>query len=331
MSTTEKVKEATQQVGNELRTFVSPIQNCLNHWVSAIRLGGVKPHALAYRLTSERTRWIIPLFKDMDKNLRKSGRRISFRAYVSLSICVTLLVAFTLFTVLPLLLIFIFEIPTVSSFLLGIGVGLLAGASIIIIFYVYPKYCADSLRRALEDELPFTTGYMAILANAEVPPHQIFRSVAGISSLQAASNEARNLVRDVELFGLDPISALKAASNRTASVEFRRMLEGFISTIRSGGNLSKYLMSRSRRYMRLKRAAMRKFFDNLGILAEFYVTLYVAGPLLFVVMLAVMAMVGGGGQGLLDPRLLLYLLVYLGIPLGSVAFLIVLDVISPRR
>jgi hypothetical protein len=49
-----------------------------------------------------------------------------------------------------------------------------------------------------------------------------------------------------------------------------------------------------------------------------------------VVMLAVMAMLGGGGSGLLDPRLLLYLLTYLGLPIGSVVFLIILDMFSPR-
>jgi hypothetical protein len=57
----------------------------------------------------------------------------------------------------------------------------------------------------------------------------------------------------------------------------------------------------------------------------------VAGPLILVVMLAVMAMLGGGIQGLFNPRLMLYLLTYMGIPLGSTIFLIMLDMISPRR
>lgn len=286
---------------------------------------------LAYRVIGEKTARFLPLFRDMDKNLRRSGTRISFRAYVSLAILMTLLVSISFLTIFPFILISFLHFPLISSLLFGIGASLFAGVSMVIGFYVYPIYRADSLKRNLEDGLPFTTGYMAILAGAGVPPDHIFRSLAQVDAPLAVSNEAKTVIRDVELFGFDIFSALESASNRTPSVKFREFLEGFIATIRSGGNLTKYLMARSRQYMKLKRIAMRRFSDNLGILAEFYVTLFIAGPLLFVVMLAVMAMLGGGGQGLLNPRLLLYLLTYLGIPVGSVVFLIILDAVSPRR
>jgi len=82
--------------------------------------------------------------------------------------------------------------------------------------------------------------------------------------------------------------------------------------------------------MKLQRIALKRFSDALAILAEFYVTMLVAGPLIMVVMLVVMAMLGGG-TGLLDPRMLLYLLTYIAIPIGSLVFLIILDTISPRR
>jgi flagellar protein FlaJ len=84
--------------------------------------------------------------------------------------------------------------------------------------------------------------------------------------------------------------------------------------------------------MKMKRIALQRLGDTLGVLAEFYVVLLVAGPLILVVMLAVMAMLGGGGViAGLDPRLLLYLLTYLGIPIGSIMFLIMLDMITPKR
>jgi len=286
---------------------------------------------LAYRFVGEKTDRFLPLFRDMDKNLRKSGMRISFRAYVSLTILMTLLVSISFLTTFSFIFLSFPHWPPTSSLLFGIGVSLFAGASTIIGFYVYPIYRTDSLKRNLEDGLPFTTGYMAILAGAGVPPDRIFRSLARVDASLTVSNEAKTVIRDVELFGFDIFSALESASNRTPSIKFRELLEGFIATIRSGGSLAKYLIARSRQYMKMKRVAMRRFSDNLGILAEFYVTLCVAGPLIFVVMLAVMGMLGGGDQGLLNPRLLLYLLTYLGIPAGSAVFLIILDVVSPRR
>jgi pilus assembly protein TadC len=64
-------------------------------------------------------------------------------------------------------------------------------------------------------------------------------------------------------------------------------------------------------------------------LAEFYVTLLLTGPLLLIIMLAVMSMLGGGNLGLLSPDLLLSLVTYLGIPLGAIVFLVILDAITP--
>jgi hypothetical protein len=78
--------------------------------------------------------------------------------------------------------------------------------------------------------------------------------------------------------------------------------------------------------------ALRRLGDTLGVLAEFYVVMLVAGPLILVVMLGVMAMLGGGGViGMFDPRLLLNLLTYIGIPIGSIVFLILLDMVTPKR
>jgi hypothetical protein len=65
-------------------------------------------------------------------------------------------------------------------------------------------------------------------------------------------------------------------------------------------------------------------------LSEFYVALLLTGPLLLVVMLSVMAMLGGGNLGILSPDLLLNLLTYLGLPLGAIIFLIILDAVTPR-
>jgi flagellar protein FlaJ len=213
--------------------------------------------------------------------------------------------------------------------LFGISGAMFAGAFTIIGFYSYPIFRADSLKRDVEGELPFTTSYMAILAGAGVSPDRIFVSLTNARFSPRASVEARTIVRDTELFGFDILSALENASKRTPSKRFKEMLEGFIGTVHSGGNLAAYLTNRSKEYMELRKITLRKFSDTLSILAEFYVTLLVTGPLIFVVMLAVMGMLGGGGFGLMNPRLLLNLLTYLGIPLGSLSFLILLDIISP--
>ncbi len=285
--------------------------------------------SFSYGILGKRISRILPLFKDLDSNLERSGLKVNFKAYVSLTLLTSILLSSAALLSIPSLLTSVLHVPFPSAVLFGVGGSLFVSAFSVVGFYIYPIYRADKLRREIEDELPFTTGYMAILANAGVSYEKIFLSLSSLNVPLAVSNEAKNIVRDLNLFGLDIISALERASKRTSSVRFRQMVEGFISTIHSGGDLAAYLRGRSREYMKLKRISLSKFSDNLSILSEFYVALLVTGPLLLVVMLAVIAMLGGT-LGILDPTVLLSMLTYLGIPLSSIMFLIVLDAISPK-
>ncbi len=185
-----------------------------------------KPHSIAYQIIGERTRYFIPLFKDLDLNLQKSGVKINFKAYVSLTVLATILVSVAASALVPCMLFFFLRTPLLSALLFGVGAGLFSSAFSTIGFYAYPIYRADKLKRDLEDELPFTTGYMAILTSAGLSPERIFHSLSNLTVPLAISAEAKDVVRDVNLFGLDIISALEEASKRTPSERFREMLEG---------------------------------------------------------------------------------------------------------
>jgi archaeal flagellar protein FlaJ len=328
----KRLKKSYSRIKNVFRTSSSSsINSRFSGWIQHLKLGATKPQVFAYQLVGGRTARFLPLFKDLDSSIKKSGMKTNFKAYVSTTILAALLLAASIMLVVPSLLFFIFNLSLFLSLLFGIGISLLAGAVTVIGFYAYPSYRADILKRDLEDDLPFTAGYMSILAGAGVPPDFIWQSLAQIDNSLAISNVARNVVRNVELFGFDVISALETTSKRTPSERFKELVEGFISAVHSGGNLVKYLRNRSQQYMKLKQLALKRFSDSLAVLAEFYVTLMVAGSLIFVVMLAVMAMLGGGGFGPLDSGLMLQLLTYIGLPVGSMIFLVILDMISPKR
>jgi len=289
-----------------------------------------KPQYLAYRLIGGKINRFLPLFQDLDLHLQRAGLKTDFRVYLSLAFFSTVIIASVTFVFVPIILFFVFNLPLFSAVLFGLGSGLFATAFSVFGFYLYPVYRADKLQRDLDDELAFTSGYMAILASAGVSPEKIFYSLSNLPMPLVVSAEAKNIIRDVNLFGLDVISALERASKRTPSEKFREMLEGFISTIHSGSNLSAYLREKSRQHMKLKRMSLHKFSDTLSILSEFYVAILVTGPLLLIIMLAVMAMMGGGTLWFLTPELLLSILTYIGIPLGSIMFLIILDAVSPK-
>jgi len=328
---TEKLKASTKRLATKLQklsaNFLKPKSQ---QPAKEQKMDLEKPLSMAYQLMGNKTVRFMPLFKDLDQTLQKSGLKINFKAYVSLIILSSLLITLSVAVLLPVLLVFVFNMPLGSALLFGFGGALFTCAFTVIGFYLYPVYCADKHKRELDDELPFTTGYMAILANAGVSPEKIFYSLSNLNVPLAASAEAKEVVKNINLFGLDVISALEKASSRTPSEKFRDAIEGIISTIHTGGNLGGFLRQKFKTAMKLKKLSLKKYSDSLSVLSEVYVALLLTGPLLLVIMVSVMSVLGGGGLGILSPDLLLSLLTYLLIPVCVVIFLIILDSTSPK-
>jgi len=228
------------------------------------------------------------------------------------------------------LLFIVFRVPFVNALLFGVGAALLTSVSSIMGFYIYPIYRADKHKRELDDELPFMTGYLSSLASAGVSPEKMFQSLATLSAPLAASSEARDIITNVSLFGMDIISALEKTSSRTPSQRLKDMIEGMISAIHTGGNLSGFLREQFKTHMRLKRVSLKKFSDSLSVLSEIYVALLLTGPLLLIIMLSVMSVLGGGALFGLSSDLLLSLLTYIAIPVFAVIFLLIMDSASPK-
>ncbi len=289
-----------------------------------------KPSAYAYGLIGQKTGKFMPLFEGLDRNIAKSGLKINFKAYISLTLFGSLLIVLPVTIVLPLVLFYVFHMALSSVLLFGVGGAMLTWAVSIFGFYFYPSYLADKRKRDLEDEMPFLTGYMSILASAGVPPERMFESISALESPLAASFEAKDIVRDVNLFGLDIVSALQKTSARTPSEKLRNVLEGVISTIHSGSNLGAFLRTRFKTAMRLKRLSLKKYSDNLSVLSELYVAILLTGPLLLAIMVSVMSVMGGGTIGIFSPEMLLNMLTFIGIPICALIFLVILDSVSPK-
>jgi len=68
--------------------------------------------------------------------------------------------------------------------------------------------------------------------------------------------------------------------------------------------------------------------ESLSAMAEIYIMVLVAMPLLFVVMFATLGMLGGAGT--MNPALMLYLLTYVGIPIMATILVVVISTFSVK-
>jgi flagellar protein FlaJ len=163
--------------------------------------------------------------------------------------------------------------------------------------FVYPFSVSQTRRRDIEANLPFALTHMAAVSESGAPPLTIFKILSKFSEYGELSKEADKIARNVELFGLDEISALKESANKTSSPELKDVLEGMIVTIQSGGSLKSYLIEESGKAMFEYTIKREKYNQLLSTYADIYTALLIAAPMIFIVVLAALNIMGGNMFG----------------------------------
>ncbi len=221
----------------------------------------------------------------------------------------------------------------IAAFIFSIIAGMIAGIATFGVCYVYPVLTISGKVRKIDANLPLTANFLAVLASSGMPPERIFRSLAKVGDEFGVGEEMRRAIADTELMGLDLNDALKKASLRSASRKFGALLDGIVTTSHMGGDLSSFLRDESEKFKKLRVTSMKSFLDSLAGMAEVYVSMMIALPLVLVVMLSVMSFLGGGSSmlGGLDPQTVLLLVTFIVTPAGVGIMLLMVDSLTPPR
>ncbi len=271
------------------------------------------------------------MLKGLESTLERAGLLIPAEAYVSLMILLSLIIM-SAAALNAFILTSVFTGNTVFSIVMGLIVGFVAVLMVFALLYLYPSTVAAKKKRAIEEGLPFTLSFMSILSSAGVSPRRMFKTIAFLEQERQSGlgGEGHLIYRDMEILGEDMVSVLRESARRKVSPLFSGVLEGLISTIKSGGTLAGYLTEEARSLMRLRRSIMKELIDTLVIISEIYMAALVAFPLIMIVMLVVMSSIGGGDIGGSSPNTIVPLIIYLLVPGAGLGLLLMLDTTSSR-
>jgi len=284
-----------------------------------------------YRLFGRRLKGLSSRLTELDAALKRSDIRLSTDAYVSFIVFVSVIVLFASALdgfVISYSLTKSLAFATLAAPSLGLTGFVVTSA----LLYTYPLLKAGKRKKAVDESLPYAVSFMGILSSAGVPPSRIFRALAVLEQEEqmGLGGEARTIYRDMEALGEDLISVLKEVSSRKVSASFSSLVEGMISTIRLGGDLTSFLQEEGRSLMRMRRGIMKEFLNTMTIMSEMFMAVMVAFPMLLIVMLVVMSAIGGGAAGGVDPEVIVPVLIYGLIPLSGLLILIMIDSVTPR-
>jgi len=273
---------------------------------------------------------LFPRLIALEPKLKQGGMLVYYEAYVCGLVLVSLvggIIGLAFGVTLSLL---VKMDPPELAIMFPIILGAVLSQVIFGFMMTYPKFNIKSRSSKISGELPYYIGYMATLAASGLGLEGVFKAIAKEESKEEIVKDAKLVARNLEVLGMDIITALKDLIERTPPGGYNEMLEGLISTTESGGKLQEYFTSTAKVQLEEKKLLLKKMTSSLGIVAEMYTILMIVFPLLAVIMLSIMAIMTPSLGGF-DLVTLMKLLTYGGVPIFGIMMLVMMDSMVPKR
>ncbi len=220
----------------------------------------------------------------IDLNLRRSKlglSRVEFYSQSAMILVISTVAALALDIVLVL------SKPHLAFLIFA--VTFLALAALLAILLETPNTIIRTRRRRIDSMLTIASGFFATMSSADIPIDIIMKDLGESRQYGEISREARSIWIRSELFGMDIISSIKESIRTSASQKFAEFLQGIITSVNSGGDLKQYFIMKASQYQGELSTLIKQNSNSMGILAESFVTVAVAFPLILLIMVGIVA------------------------------------------
>ena len=255
----------------------------------------------------------------LEENLVKAHMRIRADEYLATVLGTTVIAAGVLAAVGIGLGVFL---ATTGLLVAGIAIAVLLPVGGTFGTYTFlrgaPSGAAKSRGKQIDRRISPAMSFISAMASADVNIDQIFKELARQKIYGAVADEAAWITRDTEFLGVDILTAIRNGALRTPSKRFQDFLQGVVTTATSGGQLKPYFLTKAEQYERENKLEMLQRVETMGLLAETFVTVVVAFPLFLVIIISIFAIIGGGGDFMIE---ILWAIVGLMIPLAQFGFI----------
>ena len=275
------------------------------------------------------SRWI-PHSATFKQTYQKSGLVLLYEAYVAVLFFACTLSFVLTFAVGLVVHIVLLGAPLSQSLFASTVLALVSVMLVSIVFIAQPLWRVRQRKAEIDANLVYTVGYMGVLSSGGVSIERIFTRVAEVESRPAIKELSNRVTANVRMFGLDVASSLDDVTRRSPSETFAKLLVGITNTIKTSGDLKSLLLFETNRLLTVKREQMKKTLASMVALAEIYVTLMVMAPITFIIMLTILSVLGTAQFGL-SPATQLNLIVFFGLPVICIMFIVMLDGILPKE
>jgi archaeal flagellar protein FlaJ len=255
----------------------------------------------------------------LDENLIKAHMRVRADEYMATVYATTLVVAVaTVAAGIAVGLLFVLSGVVLIGLVIGILLPILGPVGTFFVLQSTPGSKAKERGRKIDRKISSAMSFVSAMSSADVNIDQIFKELGRQKIYGEVAEEAAWITRDTELLGVDILTAIRNGAQRSPSKRFQDFLQGVVTTATSGGQLKPYFLLKAEQFERENKLEQLQRVETMGLLAETFVTVVVAFPLFLVIIIAIFAVIGGGGQFMID---LLWGIVGAMIPLAQFGFI----------
>lgn len=198
-------------------------------------------------------------------------------------------------------------------------------------FLIVPMNNASDRASSLEREMPFAAAYISVMASGGIAPYTSFRRLSDVDLMPAMSKEARDIMKDVEVFGVDPLSALEVAAKKTPLDIFKDFLGGYASTVIIGGDIGHFLERKAEDIFKTRALRVKAAAERLGMLLETFIIVMVMMSLCFYILFAVQQIqTGTNATSDLSMYSGILMYTYIFTPLLSLVFIYLAHSMQPK-
>ena len=287
-------------------------------------------HVYSYKLLNDHIKILYPKLRPMEKSIKQAMMPIPFEVYVSSMVFFSLIAGICGIIIGLIATQFINIQPAIVGYLLPPVTGMALMAMTFGILQIIPPVRVKNRSTKLLEEIPHFIGYMSTLATSGLSLEEIFKSIAKEETDEDIVKDARFITRNIEILGMDLITAVKDLINRTPPGPYSELLEGAIITSQSGGDLKEYFNATAKVQLEEKKMLLQKTTESLGSVAEIYTILLIVFPLLAVIMLSIMGIMSPSLGGF-DLLTLMNILTFAVVPLSGILMLVMMDTMVPKR
>ena len=255
----------------------------------------------------------------LDEQLLKAHMRIRGDEYLAKVYATSVIAGAALLVVGILLAFVLLSVLGLVAIVFAVLLPVAGGAGAFFVLKGAPGGKARARGKAIDRKISSAMSFVSAMASADVNIDSIFKELARQTIYGEVAEEAAWITRDTELLGLDILTAIRNGAARTPSKRFQDFLQGVVTTATSGGQLKPYFLVKAEQYERENALELLRRVETMGLLAETFVTVVVAFPLFLVIIIAIFAIIGGGGAFMIT---VLYVIILGMIPLSQIGFIV---------